>query len=361
MSQRADQTLLRLEEEVRALGDDRALELVKQLRALAGRGELGAETFARYMHEIERNAAGQIERISAEDRRLVAELGHVAGEVLRSLRPGSLRRGVRRLLLGRPPGEVDEFGRDPEFIKRIRPLAEFLFEKYWRVSVEGLENVPSEGPCLLVANHSGMLPLDAWMIQFAVSELHPAGRLVRFLVEEWFTSQPFISYNMARMGQVRGSQVNAERLLNRGELVGLFPEGIKGIGKTYRERYHLQRFGRGGTVRLAMKTKAPLLPVAVLGAEETYPVLFTSGFVANLLRMPYFPVTPLFPLLGPLGFLPLPSKWTIRFGERIPLGDFSLGAWEDDILVNTLNENVRQTIQEMLSELVQRRRSLFFG
>lgn len=361
MSQRADETLLRLEEDVRALRDDRALELVKQLRALAGRGELDRETFARYMHEIERTSGERLTHISAEDRKLVAELGHIAGEVVRSLRPGALRAGLRRLMLGRPPAAVDEFGRDPAFIRRIRPLAEFLFEKYFRVSVEGLENVPSDGPCLLVSNHSGMLPIDAWMIQFAVAELHPAGRFVRFLVEEWFTSQPFISYTMARMGQVRGSQINAERLLNRGELVGLFPEGIKGIGKPYRERYHLQRFGRGGTVRLAMKTQAPLLPVAVLGAEETYPVLFTSGFVANLLRTPYFPVTPLFPLLGPLGLMPLPSKWTIRFGERIPLGDFSPGAWEDDILVNTLNENVRQTIQEMLSDMVQRRRSLFFG
>jgi 1-acyl-sn-glycerol-3-phosphate acyltransferase len=243
----------------------------------------------------------------------------------------------------------------------MRPVSEFLFNKYWRIEVEGLENVPSQGPCLLVSNHSGMLPFDAWMIQFAVQELHPAGRFVRFLLEEWFTTLPFLSHNMARMGQVRGSQVNAERLLKRGELVGIFPEGVKGIEKPFRERYHLKRFGRGGTVRLAMKTGAPVLPVAVLGAEESYPVLFTSGFLANMLRMPYFPVTPTFPLLGPMGALPLPSKWRIRFGERVPLGDFSPGAWEDDILVNTLNEDVRQSIQEMLTDMVQHRRSLFFG
>lgn len=351
----------RLEDRVRMLNDERAVALVKQLRALNERGDLDSDTFDKYMRELERNVNHDIDSLSAEDRALVGELRYLLGQFISSLRPSTWRKAARRVLIGRIPTEVDDFGRDEEYIQRLRPLSEFLFNKYWRVEVEGLENVPSQGPCLLVSNHSGMLPFDAWMIQFAVQELHPAGRFVRFLLEEWFTSLPFLSHSMARMGQVRGSQVNAERLLKRGELVGIFPEGVKGIEKPFRERYHLQRFGRGGTVRLAMKTGAPVLPVAVLGAEESYPVLFTSGFLANMLRMPYFPFTPTFPLLGPLGALPLPSKWRIRFGERVPLGDFSPGAWEDDILVNTLNEDVRQSIQEMLTDMVQRRRSLFFG
>ena len=357
----ADDKLDRLEARINALGDDRALALVRQMRALGTRGELDDETFARYMHELERNTEADLRRLTPEQRSLMEQLARLITETFRGMRPSTWRNLLKRILLGRPAGNVDDFGRDAEFIERIKPLAEFLFEKYWRVEVDGLENVPAEGPCLLVSNHSGLLPFDAWMIQYAVQELHPAGRFVRFLIEEWFTSLPFISYNMARIGQVRGSQFNAERLLRRGEIVGVFPEGVRGIDKPYRQRYHLQRFGRGGSIRLAMKTKAPVLPVAVLGAEEIYPVLFTSGFVANLLRMPYFPVTPLFPLFGPLGLLPLPSKWRIRFGERIPLGEFSPGAWEDDILVNTLNEDARRTIQEMLTELVQRRQSLFLG
>lgn len=356
-----DQQLDRLEDSIRSLGDDRALTLVRQMRALNQRGELDDENFTRYMREIERTAAEDLRRLTPEERRLMDELARLAKETFRGLRPSTWRKAAKRVLFGRPAVDVDDFGRDPEFIERIKPLAEFLFEKYWRVEVEGLENVPSDGACLLVSNHSGLLPFDAWMIQYAVQELHPAGRLARFLIEEWFTSLPFVSYNIARMGQVRGSQINAERLLRRGEIVGVFPEGVKGIGKPYRDRYHLQRFGRGGSVKLAMKTQAPVLPVAVLGAEEIYPVLFTSGFVANLLRMPYFPVTPLFPFFGPLGLLPLPSKWRIRFGERIPLGEFSPGAWEDDILVNTLNEDVRRTIQGMLTDMVQRRQSLFLG
>jgi 1-acyl-sn-glycerol-3-phosphate acyltransferase len=357
----ADEKLDRLEESIRTLGDDRAIALVRQMRALSRRGELDEALFERYMADLERTAAADLRRLTPEDRALVDELGQLVAETVRSLRPATWRARASRLVFGRPPAEVDDFGRDPAFIERTKPLAEFLFEKYWRVEVEGLENVPSDGACLLVSNHSGLLPFDAWMVQHAVQELHPAGRLARFLIEEWFTSLPFVSYNIARMGMVRGSQINAERLLRRGEIVGVFPEGVKGIGKSYRERYHLQRFGRGGSIKLAMKTQAPVLPVAVLGAEEIYPVLFTSGFVANLLRIPYFPVTPLFPFFGPLGLLPLPSKWRIRFGERIPLGEFSPGAWEDDILVNTLNEDVRRTIQEMLTDMVQRRQSLFLG
>lgn len=353
--------LIELEEQVRMLGDERAIALVKQLRALSARGTLTEEAFSTYMRELERNVQTDLSKLSAGDRDLVEELGYVLRRVLRGLRPSFWLRTGRRLIQGRVPAAIDDFGRDEEYIQRMKPVTDFLFNKYWRIQVEGLENVADTGPCLLVANHSGMLPFDGWMIQHAVHELHPSGRPVRFLMEQWFTSLPFLSYTMARLGQVRGSQVNAERLLERGELVGVFPEGVKGIGKSYRDRYHLQRFGRGGTVRLAMKTRAPVVPVAVVGAEETYPVMFTSGFLANVMRVPFFPFTPLFPLLGPLGALPLPSKWHIRFGERIPLGDFSPGAWEDEILVNTLNEDVRQTIQEMVSDLVQRRRSLFFG
>ena len=350
-----------LEEKVRNLSDDRALALVQQLRALDSRDGLTAEEFNRYMTQLERHIHSDLSRLSKEDRALVRELFAISARVVKGMRPATVRRAVKRLVLGKIPETVDDFGRDQEFIDRLRPLTEFLFHTYWRIDVEGIENIPSTGPCLLVSNHSGILPFDAWMLQFAVEEYHPAGRPLRFLVEEWLTSLPFFSHNLTRMGQVRGSQQNAEQLLRRGELVGVFPEGVKGTGKPYSQRYHLQRFGRGGLVRLGMKTQAPIVPVAVVGAEETYPILFTSGLLANALRAPYFPFTPFFPWLGPLGAVPLPSKWQIRVGENVALGDFSPGSWEDDILVNTLNEDVRQKIQSMLTDLVQHRRSLFFG
>ncbi len=351
----------RLEDKVRSLADDRALSLVRQLKSMSERGSLTDQDFDSYFRQIERAIGSDLARLSKEDRALVQELFHLLRIALRGIRPSSIRKAVRRLIIGRPAGNVDDFGRDAEFIERMRPVIEFLFYRYFRVTAEGTENVPGTGPGLLVANHSGILPLDALMLQFAVEEFHPSGRPLRILIEEWFTALPFLSYTLTRMGQLRGSQDNASRLLNQGELVGVFPEGVRGLEKPYSQRYHLQRFGRGGSIRLAMRTGAPIVPVAILGAEETYPVLFTSGFVANALRVPYFPFTPLFPWLGPLGMIPLPSKWHIRIGERVALGDFSPGSWEDDILVNTLNEDVRRAIQDMLTDMVQRRRSLFFG
>lgn len=346
--------LEQLEEQLRKITDDRAVALVKQLRVLDERGTESTAVFDAYLSEIERAVRADLNALSEAQRSLVREL---IVRLTGVLKPSALRKLMRRRL----SLEIDDFGRDEAFIARVKPLADFLFNRYWRIEVEGLENIPPAGPCLLVANHSGMLPFDSWMIQYAVQEFHPTGRLVRFLIEEWFTNLPFLGPALMRMGQVRGSQVNAERLLRRGEIVGVFPEGVKGIEKPFRLRYHLQRFGRGGVVRLAMRTGAPILPVAVIGAEETYPLLYNSGFLANALRLPYFPVTPLFPWLGLLGTIPLPSKWSIRFGEPLPLGEFSPGSWDDEILVNTLNEDLRRTIQAMVTGLLQQRRSLFFG
>ncbi len=362
MTRETTSRLDRLENAVRSLADDRAAILVKQLRGLSERDVASnATVIDDYLRELERTVQKDLGRLSEEDRSLVGELFHLLRSTVSALRPGRLRQTLRRTFVGVPASSVDDFGRNEEYIERLRPLADFLFYRYWRIEVEGLENVPSAGPGLLIANHSGFLPFDAWMVQYAVQELHPSGRPVRFLLEEWFTKLPFLSYVLTRLGMVRGSQDNARRLVDAGELVGSFPEGLKGVAKPFRDRYHLARFGRGGTVRLAMKTGAPVIPVAVLGAEETYPILFTSGFIANALRVPYFPFTPLFPWLGPLGVLPLPSKWYIRFGETFDLGDFSSRSWEDDILVNTLNEELRATIQNMVSDLVQQRRNTFLG
>ncbi len=257
--------------------------------------------------------------------------------------------------------EVDDYGCDRRFEMAIKPFFDFLFTKYWRVSLQGMENVPLEGRCLLVANHSGVLPYDGAMMKVALFNEHPKQREVRFLVDDFVFHFPFLGVFMNRIGGVRASTENAERLLSHEEIVAVFPEGLKGISKPYTERYHLQRFGRGGVIRLAMKTKAPIVPVAIIGAEEIHPLLYKSAILARPLGLPFIPVTPTFPLLGPLGAIPLPTKWTIVFGKPVPFDGFSERDVQDGILINRETEKLRENIQEMVFDVLKERRSIFFG
>jgi len=210
---------------------------------------------------------------------------------------------------------VDEFGRDPRFAARVDPLLEFLYTRYFRVEAHGLENIPAEGRAIIVANHSGTLPYDGAMIMYAVRRDSPDHRDVRPLVEDFVFHFPYLGTLMNRIGGVRACQENAERLLEKGQLVAVFPEGEKGVGKLYRERYRLQRFGRGGFIKLALRTGSPIIPAAVVGAEEIHPMMGKITFLARSLGVPYLPVTPTFPLLGPLGLVPLPTKWTLRLAR----------------------------------------------
>ncbi len=257
--------------------------------------------------------------------------------------------------------EIDPFGRDPHFEKKLKPFFDFLYYRYWRVSTVGLENIPSEGRGLLVSNHSGTLPWDGSMIRIAVTNDHPAARDVRFLVEDFVYYLPFVGTWMYRIGGVRASQENAERLLNNDHLVAVFPEGVKGIGKYYSQRYHLQRFGRGGFIKLAIRTKSPIIPVAVIGAEEIHPLLYKSSLLAKPLGIPYLPVTPTLPLLGPLGLIPYPSKWTIYFGKPIDLSHYDESILDEELEIHKLSEMVRQTIQNMVTEGLKQRRSVWWG
>lgn len=271
-----------------------------------------------------------------------------------------------RLFTGEPEQElldeeVDAFGRDPAFEQKLKPFFDFLYYRYWRVATHGLENVPSKGRGLLVSNHSGTLPYDGSMIRLAVTNEHPSGRDVRFLVEDFVYYLPFIGTCMYRIGGVRASQENAERLLENDHLVAVFPEGVKGIGKYYKQRYHLQRFGRGGFIKLALRTGSPIIPVAVIGAEEIHPILYKSSLLAKPLGIPYVPFTPTLPLLGPFGLLPLPSKWSIYFGEPIHLGKYGKKALDDELLIHRLSEQVRQTIQVMITDALKQRRSVWRG
>ena len=257
---------------------------------------------------------------------------------------------------------VDEFGRDPVSSARFEPILDFLYRKYFRVEASGLDNVPDSGRGLLVANHSGTLPYDGAVVMYALRSDHSARRDVRPLVEDFVFHFPYLGTLINRLGGVRACQQNAERLLDADQLVAVFPEGIKGIGKLYRDRYKLQRFGRGGFIKLALRTGAPLVPVAIVGAEETHPMLTRVTWFAKSVGIPYVPITPTFPLLGPLGLLPLPSKWYVRFGSPIDLtADYGPEAATDRILVNKLAETVRSQIQTMVDEILDERQSVLFG
>jgi len=221
--------------------------------------------------------------------------------------------------------------------------------------------VPAAGSGLIVANHSGVLPYDGLMVQLAVRHEHPARRVCRMLALDMFALLPVLAPLLSKSGSVRANPENAERLLRRGELLGVFPEGVKGVGKYFRERYRLARFGRGGFVRIALRTGAPIVPCAVVGAEEIHPVVAKADWVGRPIGLPYFPLTPTFPWLGPLGVVPLPTKWSIDFGEPIDLGDHGPEDADDPILVNRISEEVRSTIQRMVDGRLARRRSVWFG
>jgi 1-acyl-sn-glycerol-3-phosphate acyltransferase len=253
---------------------------------------------------------------------------------------------------------VDDFGRDPRATARWEWLFEFLYSKWFRVEAFGLSNIPARGRALLVANHAGSLPYDSAMVMHAVRRDHPARRDVRPLVEDTVFHLPFLGPIMNRIGGVRADPENAERLLLKDELVAVFPEGEKGMGKLWRDRYRLQRFGRGGFVKLALRTNAPIIPVAVVGAEEAAPMLGKVTWFAKNIGIPWIPVTPTFPWLGPAGLLPLPSKWFVQFGTPIDLGKaYGAAAAEDRLLVNRLADQIRTQIQTMIEELLGKRRS----
>jgi 1-acyl-sn-glycerol-3-phosphate acyltransferase len=257
--------------------------------------------------------------------------------------------------------EVDDFGHDPVYERKVLPFFEFLYEKYFRVEVHGLENVPNEGRCLLVANHSGTIPLDGIMLRLAVRREHSLHRDVRWLAEDVIFHFPFLGSFTSRVGAVRACQENGERLLRHDALVAVFPEGMKGIGKLFKDRYKLQRFGRGGFVKLCLRTRTPIVPVAIIGGEETNPMLARVEYLTRAIGIPYFPVTPTFPALGPVGLLPAPTKWKIFFGAPIDLEGYGAESAEDEVLVGRLTEQVRGSIQATLDREVAGRRSVWFG
>ena len=265
---------------------------------------------------------------------------------------------LRRRLTG--DYTVDEFGFDPDLTDHvIMPPLRPLYERWFRVEAIGLHNVPSTGGALVVANHSGTVPLDALMTGVALRDHHPAGRALRMLAADLVFTLPVVGAVARKAGHTLACNPDAERLLSAGEIAGVWPEGFKGIGKPFSERYKLQRFGRGGFVSAALRTGVPIIPVSIVGAEEIYPMVANLATLARLLGLPYLPITPTFPLLGPLGLIPLPSKWLIDFGEPIETAHYGAGAADDPLLVFNLTDQVRETIQQTLFTLLAQRRSVW--
>jgi 1-acyl-sn-glycerol-3-phosphate acyltransferase len=314
-------------------------------------GESRAETVAgtaEFLRRVRSGLGDGLDPMSAAER---------AADAL----PKRLRESVERMgrrMAGRY--HEDEWGFDEEFAEAVYPFFEFLYEVWWRVQVAGVRNVPSHGRALVVSNHSGSLfPFDAAMLVGAIMKEHPLPRWPRPLVLDWAFELPFLSFFMRKVGGVPASPFNAIRLLEQDEIVMVFPEGVKGTGKPFSERYRLQRFGRGGFVEVALRTGAPIVPAAVVGAEEIYPKLADSQTLARILGAPFVPITPTFPWLGPLGLIPLPSRWRIEFCEPIEIGEYPPEAAEDRALLFEISEQVRETIQARLYEALVRRGSAF--
>jgi 1-acyl-sn-glycerol-3-phosphate acyltransferase len=258
--------------------------------------------------------------------------------------------------------QVDEFGFDPHFNEAIAlPLLRFFFNEWFRVEVSGIENLPADGPALVVANHAGVLPMDALMLSVAVHDHHPSHRDLRMLGADLVFDLPLIGPAARKAGHTMACTVDAHRLLAAGELTAVFPEGYKGLGKRFKDRYKLQRFGRGGFVSAALHTGAPIVPCSIVGSEEIYPMIADVKLLARLLGVPYFPITPLFPMAGPAGLVPLPSKWHITFGEPIETTGYEAGAADDPMVTFELTDQVRETIQQTLYRVLAGRRSMFFG
>lgn len=249
---------------------------------------------------------------------------------------------------------VDPFGFDPEVVKYAAAPIVWLYKHYFRVITSGVEKVPS-GRVLLIANHSGQLPFDGMMIGAAMVLEHDPPRVCRSMVEKWVPRLPFVSVLFARVGQIVGTPENCRRLLERDEAILVFPEGARGISKTFDRRYQLERFGTG-FMRLALETKTPIVPVAVVGAEEQAPSFFNLKSVAQAIGAPAFPVTPTFPLLGPVGLLPYPTRYRIYFGDPIL---FEGHGDEEDEAVEHQVEVVREQIQEMIARGLKERTGIF--
>ncbi|HEY9869958.1 MAG TPA: lysophospholipid acyltransferase family protein [Candidatus Obscuribacterales bacterium] len=257
-------------------------------------------------------------------------------------------------------GEQDEFGYSLETFAKSEPFFRFLFEEYFKVKVKGIDNIPGDGPAILVGNHSGLLPLDGAMITIAMCFSHPSPRRIRYLVTDWFFTLPGVGHWIKATGQVRATLENAQKLLVNEELVGIYPEGIRGVGKPWAERYRVIDF-HPGFVQLAISTQTPLIPVATVGGDEIYPNFGNVKAIAQFMKMPFWPTTLTFPWLPfPAMFLPLPVRWLINIHKPIDLG-YPPEKASDRKLVLRIAREIQYDIQRNLNALLRERKSMFTG
>ncbi len=249
-------------------------------------------------------------------------------------------------------GEVpyDRFGFSPDVTKNAFPWFQALYRYYFRVKSAGHENIPKSGPALLVGNHGGLLPFDAAMgVVDCLLHTDPP-RLARAVVDRWAGSLPWVNIFYARVGQVIGTRENFGDLLDDGQIVLVFPEGMDGVRKPITQRYRLQRF-RVGFIEHALRARAPIVPVAFLGSDDQAPILYDFKAVARRLGLPAIPITPTFPLLGPLGLLPYPVGYRIVYGEPLPFHErFGPEGADDARLVRYLANQVRRTVQQLIDK-----------
>jgi 1-acyl-sn-glycerol-3-phosphate acyltransferase len=275
-------------------------------------------------------------------------------------RAGSVLSFVRRRVRG--DYLLDEYGFDPELAEAaILPLARAVSRGWFRTEATGVEQLPDFGPAVVAANHAGALwPLDAVMTAAAVHSETADHRFLRMLGADLVFDAPVLGSLARKAGATANRRSDAVRLLESGELVGVWPEGFRGIGKPYRERYQLQSFGRGGFVTAALRAGAPIVPTSIVGSEEIHPKLGEAPIVAKLLGLPYFPLTPTFPWLGPLGLIPLPSKWFIDFGQPIETARYGPEGADDRLLVSELTDRVRRQVQSGVDRRLAGRRTPWF-
>jgi 1-acyl-sn-glycerol-3-phosphate acyltransferase len=291
----------------------------------------------------------------ASDLQVVAR--DLAGEWLELF--DDLRRRLGNFGIRERGADVDDFGYESATVESARAILDFLFDRYWRVECLDFDALPSASPALFVANGAGLLPYDGLMLAHALERRDAKAGRPRFLVADWLITLPFAQPALARVGGVRACRENAERLLRSGHSVIAFPEGEKGATKLFRERYRLQRFGRGGAVRIALELGLPLVPIGLAGPEEAHPLLHRARLPGQLVGLPFVPVTPTFPLLGPIGLVPLPSKWVIAAGEPLDLAQYDSRAAVDDAHVDRLTEELRERIRERIRAALERRESVW--
>jgi 1-acyl-sn-glycerol-3-phosphate acyltransferase len=258
---------------------------------------------------------------------------------------------------------LDDWGRSESFLSLVEPALNFYYRYWFRVETEGIDNIPSEGGALLVSNHSGALPPDAPMMMQAIRNEHPNPRPLYLLGEHWFKGYPGVGMVANKIGMVAAHRENAQRLLHDERRLALvFPEGQKGSRKVYWQRYRLRRFGRGGFVRTAIRARVPIVPIAVVGAEEAMPIFAHLRFFQRLSGLIYFPLNHAFPHFGlAAALMYMPAKFKMRFMEPIDMAEHPPETAEDAGAIQSIAEEIRAQIQFELDEMLNDRRSVWFG